>query len=445
MNRREFLALPAAAAVAPARLATDFQRPRYHFLPTANWMNDPNGPIWWKGKYHLFYQYNPNGAFWGTMHWGHGASRDLVHWEHLPVAFAPTPGGPDKDGVFTGSAVIHNGVPTVLYTGVRPEVQCLATSDDDLIVWKKYPGNPVIASPPPGIQPAGFRDPALWQEQDGWYLVVGSGNKGVGPLILLYHSTDLVHWKYLHPLFSGKPRAGADPRNAVASGEMWECPDFFPLGGKHVLIVSTEGTTRYWIGTYRDHRFQAESDGILDPGAFYAPKSIADATGRRVLWGWIQERRSVEAQKAAGWSGVMSLPRILTLRPDGRLGIAPAPELEKLRSKVRHVPALPFRAPSDNFEIFCRIAPGSARQLGLDLGGLPILYDRGTEPLELRVFSDASVVEVFANGRSARTERIYRAQAGPVEISLLAKGGQARLERFDVWEIQPISTDRLTS
>lgn len=445
MNRREFLALPAVAAVAPVRLATDFQRPQYHFLPAANWMNDPNGPIWWKGKYHLFYQYNPNGAFWGTMHWGHGVSSDLVHWKHLPVAFAPTPGGPDKDGVFTGSAVIHNGVPTVLYTGVRPEVQCLATSDDDMIVWKKHPGNPVIASPPPGIQATGFRDPALWQEKDGWYMVIGSGNKGVGALILLYHSSDLVHWKYLHPLFAGKARAGADPKNSVASGEMWECPDFFPLGDKHVLIVSTEGTTRYWIGTYRDHRFEAESGGILDPGAFYAPKSIADGSGRRILWGWIQERRSVEAQKAAGWSGVMSLPRILTLRPDGRLGIAPAPELEKLRGKVRHTSSLPFRAPGDNFEIFCRIDPGSAQQTGLDLGGLPIVYDRTAEPLELRVFSDASVVEVFANGRSARTERIYRAQAGPIEISLIAKGGEARLQRFDFWEMRPISADRLTS
>ena len=143
MRRREFLALggavPLLAADVPAsKMAADPHRPQYHFLPAANWMNDPNGPIYWQGQYHMFYQYNPNGAYWGDMHWGHAVSPDLVHWKHLPVALAPTAGGPDKDGVFSGCAIVDGGVPTVLYTGVNPEVQCLATSDDRLINWEKY-------------------------------------------------------------------------------------------------------------------------------------------------------------------------------------------------------------------------------------------------------------------------------------------------------------------
>ena len=105
-------------------------------------MNDPNGLIYWKGHYHLFYQYVPNDPPWETKHWGHAVSTDLVHWLDLPVALAPTPGGPDQDGCFSGCAVNHDGVPTLIYTGVRGEHQlpCLATSPDDLITWQKYRG-----------------------------------------------------------------------------------------------------------------------------------------------------------------------------------------------------------------------------------------------------------------------------------------------------------------
>lgn len=169
--RRTFLALTAGGALAaaggptPQQLAQDPLRPQYHFLPAANWMNDPNGPIYYRGNYHLFYQYNPNGAFWGTMHWGHAVSKDMLHWKHLPIAFAPTPGGYDKDGVFSGSAVIHNGTPTMIFTGVSPEVQCIATGNSDMTVWKKEP-QPVIAAPPPGMKVTGFRDPAPWREGD---------------------------------------------------------------------------------------------------------------------------------------------------------------------------------------------------------------------------------------------------------------------------------------
>src|SRR6476620_4558988 len=118
----------AADSALRARLAADPLRPQFHLLPASNWMNDPNGPIYWKGKYHMFFQYNPNAAVWGDMHWNHAVSEDMVYWKHLPIALAPTPGGPDKDGCFTGSIVVEKGVPTMLYTGVNPEVQCYATS-----------------------------------------------------------------------------------------------------------------------------------------------------------------------------------------------------------------------------------------------------------------------------------------------------------------------------
>ena len=119
-----------------AKLAGDRHRPLYHFIAPANWMNDPNGAFFWKGKYHLFYQYNPNGPFWGTIHWGHAISSDLVHWEDLPIALVPSKDGPDKGGCWSGCVVDDNGVPTALYTGLEPQTVCLATGDDELRTWK---------------------------------------------------------------------------------------------------------------------------------------------------------------------------------------------------------------------------------------------------------------------------------------------------------------------
>jgi len=163
------------------QLAADRLRPQFHLLPAKNWMNDPNGPIYWKGQYHMFFQYNPNAAVWGDMHWNHAVSSDMIHWQHMPVALAPTPGWDDADGCFTGSAVDDRGTATILYTGVKRvpaeratlrdgthnfrEVQCLATSTDpQLRTWKKYP-QPVI-QPPDDPQLAGFRDPFLFRQGD---------------------------------------------------------------------------------------------------------------------------------------------------------------------------------------------------------------------------------------------------------------------------------------
>ena len=334
-------ALPQDKEPLQARLATDPLRPQFHFLPPANWMNDPNGPIYWKGHYHLFYQHNPNGAYWGDMHWGHARSKDMVHWEHLSMALAPTPGGPDKDGCFSGSAFINDGTPTLVYTGVSPEVQCLATSDDQMITWEKFGGNPVISSPPAGLKVTGFRDPTIWRELDSWLMTVGSGFKGQGGAVLICSSKDLTHWDYLHTLFADPPFERNDPAHSdrydpVAAGDMWECPDFFPMGQKHVLLVSTQGRVYYVTGHYSDRKFQRGASGLVDGSdLYYAAKSFVDYQGRRILWGWIREARNDAAQRRAGWAGVMSFPRVLSLGPEGTLQMDPLPELKMLRGK-RH-------------------------------------------------------------------------------------------------------------
>jgi len=513
VSRRDFLNLSAATLLAgrnalprgtsmrvglmknellQRRLAGDPQRPQYHLMPPANWMNDPNGPIFWKGQYHMFYQHNPNGPFPESMNWGHAVSPDLVHWKHLPIALSPTPGGPDKDGCWSGCAVVDRGVPTLIYTGVFPQVQCLARSEDGLMTWRKFTGNPVIATPPQGMETTGFRDPCVWREADEWLLAIGSGIKGQGGMVLLYRSKDLIQWDYLHFLCKGRKEELPPGEDPVSTGEMWECPDFFPLADKHALIVSTQGAVVYSLGAYVNRYFRPEHQGKADLGdSYYAPRSMVDEKGRRILWGWIREGRSDAAQHAAGWAGVMSLPRVLTLGPDGALAMAPPPEIEALRGKhqrVESLPVLPGSFPllkgvgGDGLEIHAEFEPGTSEAVGLMVRSTPdgkeqtlitchrssgqLLVDRERsslsqdvgrgaqggpfalgedETLKLRVFLDASVIEIFANDRACLTSRIYPSQADSLGLGVFARGNKARLKSLDIWEMRPISPNRLTT
>jgi beta-fructofuranosidase len=453
-------------------LSADPHRPIYHFLPPDNWMNDPNGPIFYQGRYHLMYQYAPDVANgWGAKHWGHAVSDDLVHWEHLPIALSPDQTAGDQDGCYTGSAVLDDdGTPTILYTGVHPQVQCIARSRDGMQTWDKPACNPVIAEPPAGIDPKNFRDPCLWREDDGWYMVIGSGIEGVGGRALLYRSRDLMDWEYLHPLCEGV---------AAETGDMWECPDFFALGDRHVLLISALGEQLYFIGHYDDatHHFEPESDGRIGGGVcYYAAKSFVDGDGRRILWGWLRERRDREAQIAAGWSGVMSLPQALTMLPGGRLGIEPASEIEALRGQALVDDAAPdlsgIHGDALEIEIEVEVAGDAVVELGVRCtpdGGeeTTVRYDGATqmieldmtrssvgtglelevnsrplalamgEALRLRVFVDRSAIEVYANGRECVVGRVYPTRSDAVGLRMRTSG-DATVNGLRVWRMPSI-------
>ena len=155
-------------------LAADPYRPAYHYLAPANWMNDPNGTIYWKGRYHVFYQYNPDGAYWGNIHWGHASSEDLVHWEDHPIALRPAADGPDREGCWSGTAFVNReGLPTFIYHGV-PDGICIATSVDDMLEkWEKHPANPVIPEPQEGAEYQIRGAPCAWVEDDTYYGITG--------------------------------------------------------------------------------------------------------------------------------------------------------------------------------------------------------------------------------------------------------------------------------
>jgi beta-fructofuranosidase len=509
VSRRAFLHLSSAAVLAPAwtrfyavsanpgtaldrKLASDPLRPQYHLLPAHNWMNDPNGPIFFRGRYHMFYQYNPQAAVWGNMNWAHASSVDMIHWKHESIALSPTPGGPDRDGVFSGSAVLDNGKPTVIYTGVAPptseseatlrdgvhkwrETQCLAVAQDkELRTWEKLP-EPVIAAPPAGLAVTGFRDPCMWREGNLWMLIVGSGVQHKGGAILLYNSSDLRHWTYVHTLLEG-PSANEKSVNPVHTGEMWECPDFFPLGGKHVLLISTMGKVRWKVGAYVNRRFTPEKEGVVDWGAYYAAKTMVDAGGERILWGWITEARPDADLIAAGWAGVMSLPRILSLNSENELQMDVAPAAHQLRAAHTSISrdaasATPqkqledlrlhdlavelifeMRSRADEFAIHLQCENGDkfvtiscanksgSRELRVDTVSAPIPGELRS-PVRLHIYLDGSVLEIFANDTTSLTKRVYQVPSGPLTLKL---EGAAELTLLEAWQMNPISKDRLT-
>jgi beta-fructofuranosidase len=467
-------------------VAHDPLRPEYHLLPPHNWMNDPNGPIWWKGKNHLFYQLNPHAAVWGDMHWGHAVSPDMVHWRHEPIALAPTPGGADSEGCFSGSAVVRDGVPTFIYTGVQNappaevtirdgsdklrETQMLAVAEDDgLLHWKKQE-TPVIARPPAGMAVTGFRDPCPWREADGWYLGVASGERGKGGCVLLYRSRDLRNWEYLHKLAEGKPN-GKKAANPCDSGEMWECPDFFALGDRHCLMYSTEGKVYWTTGKYDAgaHVYTAERQGVLDHGAYYAPKSFQAPDRRRILWGWIQETRPEAEFAAAGWASAMSLPRVLTVGRQGQLEIHPAAEVEKLRgagekataeagtafrrrlTELRQELYVPVGLSAGSVAVRLLVNGSAAWELTVDVAGNSIRCGEISFPLPslpwprpgLRLFLDGSVIESFIGGREALTSRVYTLKPGQTELEVAVTGKEK--VAVELWPLAAISPDRLTT
>ena len=477
---------PVEQILPPRRqMASDPYRPLYHFSAPGNYLGDPNGTIFWKGKYHLFYQYNPDGAFDNSkrMHWGHAVSKDLVHWSDLPIALTPTPGGPDRSGCWSGGAVNNNGVPTLIYYG-HPDGNCIATSDDALITWEKHPANPVIPYPPEGDSWRPF-DPCAWQEGDTWYSLSGGKLAGIGDTAFLCKSKDLLHWEYLHPFYVSELDKAPESDCAV--------PDFFPLGDRYMLLfASHERGVQYYLGTYVNNKFHPEHHGRMNFGDFgvesghlCAGFTLLDGTSRRIFFGWIPEGQHEAVQRASGWAGVMSLPRILSLSDTGTLEIQPVPELEILRRNRRRFTNISIS--SDTFlaledidenclEILATFEPGDAEMLGVkvccspdedeqtviyyspkdkclaldaDLSSVnPDVASRGVqqaplelaadEPLTLHIFVDRSVVEVFANNRQCLTKRIYPARRDSRGVQLFAEGGSAKLRSIDVWDMAEI-------
>jgi fructan beta-fructosidase len=371
-------------------------RPQFHFSPRRNWMNDPNGLVYYKGEYHLFFQYNPFGNEWGHMSWGHAVSRDLVHWTQLPGAI------PEQNGImiFSGSAVVdwHNSSGfckssghgdesclVAIYTGYNGKIQDqnVAYSNDRGRAWTQYSGNPVI-----NLHRANFRDPKVFWYEPGhkWVMVtvLSAQHK-----VRMFSSTDLKHWSTLSDF---------GPEGAVRG--VWECPDLFKLPvenepgqSRWVLSVNLNpggvaggSGDQYFIGRFDGTRFVNESSGNemlwADYGKdFYASTSFSDlprSDDYRIWMGWLDNWEYAARVPTSPWRGVQSIPRILKLRrfPEGiRLVQEPVSEIKILRGRhmvIRNqdivVANRILRSKAvrgDTLEIDAAIEPGHAGSFGL--------------------------------------------------------------------------------
>lgn len=463
----------------------DRYRLGYHIMAPANWINDPNGLVQFKGEYHVFYQHHPYDENWGPMHWGHVKSKDLVHWEHLPIALAPTETY-EKDGCFSGSAVDNNGVLTLIYTGnifvdrerdILDQSQCIASSTDG-IHFTKETVNPVISKHPE--EGSGhFRDPKVWKHEDHWYMVLGTRKENTGKVVL-YKSKDLRQWEYL----------GVLAESDGTEGYMWECPDFFEIGGKYVLLFSPQGIeaegekyqnlfqTGYIVGDFNYETLQFSRDEFkeLDNGHdFYAVQTFLDDKGRRIAIGWMDMWESNMPTKKDGWCGALTLPRELTLGENNKILMNPVEELTLLRESEHNVctnqsisGSYLVETKEDLIELRVEfdISKTTAQSVGLKVRGLnqeetTLMYQienqklildcsksgkeengvrctilESNQLLSLRIFIDRSSIEVFANdGQSTMTSRIYPKEER-LGIELFSESGNGQVIDFTYWSLK---------
>ena len=317
-------------------------RPLIHFTSQKGWINDPNGLIYYKGKYHLFYQFNPYGTKWDKMHWGHAVSSDMLHWRDMPIALTPTENyeNDQEGGCFSGSAIEKDGRLYLIYTasahidGKLEQTQCLAYSDDG-VNFVKYEKNPVITRP--SFADPDFRDPKIFKHEGKYYTVIGGNIEGDGK-VFLYSSDDIFSWKYEGILFSSEHR----------HGWMLECPDFFPIEDKWVLTFSPMSSPDrkkcvYLIGDmdFEKCSFTPEYYDDADKGFdYYAPQSFQDENGRRVMiawmnrWLWMPYGEDWGPTENEGWRGALTLPRTVTIR-DGRLEAMPVSTIHSLYTRKK--------------------------------------------------------------------------------------------------------------
>ena len=425
-------------------------RPQLHFSPRVGWTNDPNGLVFYKGEYHLFFQHNPYGWAWGNMHWGHAVSPDLVHWSQLPEAIYPKRYG---DWVFSGSAVVDgentagfkSGAEDVLVAAFTStgRGECIAYSNDRGRTWSEFDGNPVVKHH--------GRDPRLlWHGPTKKWVMAVYDEVDKSRNIAFYTSPDLKAWEF-----------------ASRIEGFFECPDMFelPVDGdpKNTRWVLTAASSEYRIGQFDGKAFTPETPKL--PGqrgnALYAAQTYSDippADGRRIQIGWGRV-----AAKGMPFNQMMCFPCELTLHttPDGiRMYWQPVREIEKLRQASRNWPIQPLKEgenPLSDFkaelaDMSADFAPGESSEVGLRIRGTEIRYDVKSRELmcgdrkaplaiedghvRVRVLVDRTSLEIFGNNGAVYMPMSAVPTGDDKSLAVYAKGLGATVE---------LKTDKLKS
>ncbi len=453
-------------------------KPEFHFSPGKNWINDPNGPVFFNGEYHIFFQYNPDEPLWGNIHWGHATSSDMIHWTVREPAIEPGPEEYDKKGVYSGSSIQKDNSLYLFYTAASPQSQCLAkgvfSSDENSFL--KHPDNPLIPSPPKGFDTPDFRDPFVWKDGDIFQMLVASSLKGDG-IIFLYSSHDLISWEYIGEFFREKLPKGAPS---------FECPLYFKFGNHDFLVISPYGVPFYLTGFIENNMFIEESRGIFDPNPnWYAPNTFVTPDGRRILVAWIKEEWPEYYQKQAGWSGALSIFREIIILESGALGIRPVAEMNLLRISGRSVnsviiqktnnfeiPDVPasgeielalsvddstefeialFKGSNRNHVFLIKIHNGTVTlsdnltpaKTGIKIPPKKGKFEKKDNHINIRIFLDRSIIEIFVNESLGISSRLYSFSTAQNKVFLIAHTGEIFLKSGTVYQYRQnvIKTD----
>lgn len=464
----------AAMEVAIPRAEKDKTRPIYHFRPPSQWMNDPVGVTFHKGFYHVFYNFNPYGDTWGEEGgvWGHTRSRDLIHWEHLSIAFSPSTELGEKRCNSGCLAFNDEERPMIFYNMVPYEGRrehWVVFGDDDLIKWEKWNGNPFLSwktrhqhgAPE---HPYDKEDmPFIFREGGRTFMLLSSCKIEGKEVVPIYEAEDgsLLNWRYRGIMHHG-------------SGE---CPNMVKLSDRWVLIYGSYKWVEYFVGNFdlETLKFTTEKQGVVDYSyglehpnfwtrGLYATYTFPDPQGRCLLFGWVSG-----FDRGRGWHGCLSLPRILSLDEERNLIQIPASELQSLRRRHQRIENLQVSNESkrldgvegETIELIAEILPGNAAACGLKLrcsengkkdislryanGVLNVAGTRVTispenrsKVLKLHLYLDRSVMELFINdGRSCVT-RVIDAAAEDLGVSVFAEEGTTTLKSFNLWQMDSV-------
>lgn len=430
-------------------------RQKFHIQPKTGLLNDPNGFSFYNGEYHLFYQWFPLGPVHGLKYWYHVSSKDLVNWEDKGIGIKPTKYF-ESHGAFSGSGIVNNDELYLFYTGntrdenwIRHPYQCLAIMNKQGEIRKL--DNPIICKPE-GYKEH-FRDPKVLKYNGKYYCLIGAQDKNNLGTIVYYESEDLLNWKFKKELYT----------RFKGNGFMWECPDYFELKDKGILILSVQGleanrdrfkngdNSGYLVGNkinFEDGIFNHGDFEELDRGFdFYAPQTMEDENGRRILIGWCGLPGVDCVTEESGWAHNMTLPRVITLK-NNKLYQSPLKELEILRENERSINTTLNNEEKefegfngDTYELICNFKNITGRYVGLkfrkgigqetifyydlkekkvvlnrEKSGQPTVLEFGTvrrcnmdgKELKFQMFVDISMVEIFINhGQEVFTARIY--------------------------------------
>jgi sucrose-6-phosphate hydrolase SacC (GH32 family) len=473
------------------RYANDYFRPRYHPIANSSWMNECYGLIFYNGRYHLFFQKNPNGPYLYFMHWGHLTSPDLVNWTEEEIPLTPSVGF-DSFGVWSGTTIADsNGNPVIVYTGVdgaKAGIGIAYPNDSGLMAWTKYAGNPVIAAPPISYASLDFRDPYVWKTGDAYYMIVGSGlqNSG-GGILFTYKSTDLMSWQSIAPLYRDS--------NIDQSGVFWEMPFFYRLNETEYLLevlptpaAGKPARSLYWIGTFQNDKFtpyftKPKNLELINENLL-APAIGTDEVGRTTYIGIIPEDRDVQAQVNAGWRHTFSLPRQIRLLEDSTIGHVPHPNVCRLHGEATQIQnrivsknssfnisevqgnqiELDFNIKADSlsrFSIQVYKNPDAQEftSLVFDLATNKISLDRTfstfslatkdnrevsyvfdyKDTIDVKIFLDHSILEVFVENVVVFSCRVYPSRETSNKIDLIVNDGGVEIIQLNAWQMNDMN------